>query len=124
MIKQTSALFVSILTELINLSFNTDIFSINSYLSSRYQTVIDSKGGISAWKLVTSGVPQGSVLGPLLFALFINDLPQVLQHSDHKLYADDTQIFLYCLPTQIHDAINNLQQDSTAVAQWAAENGL
>ena len=50
-------------------------------------------GTFSKWVEVTSGVPQGSVLGPLLFLLFINDLPNSL-NSNVKLFADDSA--MYC----------------------------
>jgi hypothetical protein len=49
-------------------------------------------GSTSDWKEVTSGIPQGSVLGPLLFILFINDLPDGIK-SDVCLFSDDTKIF-------------------------------
>ena len=61
-----------------------------SYLSERYQAVRDDAGNISAWTRITTGVPQGSVLGPLLFSIFINDLPLCLENSRHMIFADDT----------------------------------
>ena len=64
-----------------------------SYLGNRLQrVVIDGKS--SDWLPVTSGVPQGSLLGPALFVLFINDMPSVLSHSSTlALFADDAKCF-------------------------------
>ena len=95
-----------------------------SYLSGRHQAVRDDHGNISAWAQVTTGVPQGSVLGPLLFSIFINDLPSCLEHSRHMIFADDTQIYHSFFPSDLIEGIAALSRDATAVADWAAANGL
>ena len=71
-----------------------------------------------------SGVPQGSVLGPLLFIIFINDLPQVLRHSRHMIYADDIQIYHHCHANDILHGLAAIQSDAQAVSEWAKANGL
>ena len=58
-----------------------------SFLDNRYQRVL-LNGRNSHWELIKAGVPQGSILGPLLFLIYINDLPKNLI-SDVKLYVDD-----------------------------------
>ena len=63
---------------------------LESYLSNRKKYV--SVNGCSSEELV-HGVPQGSVLGPLLFLIFINDLPNVSKHLTFYLFADDTNIY-------------------------------
>ena len=51
-------------------------------------------GEVSQWNDVKRGVPQGSILGPLLFNVFVNDLPDIVEHSTINLYADDTTIYV------------------------------
>lgn len=75
--------------------FNT---LIKSYLHNRYQKVQIKKDLInycSEWKLITDGVPQGSILGPLFFLLYINDLPNLISEvSTPILFADDTSLII------------------------------
>ena len=65
---------------------------ITSFLSDRVQFV-KINNSMSKYLDVTSGVPQGSVLGPTLFIYFINDLPNIIKHSKVKVFADDTKIY-------------------------------
>ena len=64
---------------------------LENYLSERSQRVL-LNGQTSSWRPVLAGVPQGSILGPLLFLIYINDLPDELK-SNAKLFADDTSLF-------------------------------
>ena len=64
---------------------------IQSFLDNKHQVVLN--GQSSKWSLVEAGLPQGTILGPLLFLVYINDLPQGLR-CNAKLFADDTSLFL------------------------------
>ena len=68
-----------------------ELLNLRNYLHERNQRVV-LNGQISSWELIKSGVPQGSVLGPLLFLIYINDLPDNIQ-STCKIFADDTSLF-------------------------------
>ena len=86
------------------------------FLSDRLQCVVVN-GSYSNWSNVSSGVPQGTVLGPVLFLLYINDLPTGIS-SDVRLVADDTVLFQQiCCPDDHH----RLQHDLHQVEQWAAK---
>ena len=64
---------------------------IKDFLTNRKQHIC-VRGSYSSWCNVTSGVPQGSVLGPILFIIYVNDLPEVVQ-SKLWMFADDTKIY-------------------------------
>ena len=91
------------------------------YLSGRTQRVV-VEGVASRWSPVTSGVPQGSILGPLLFIIFINDLPDVVQHgTETAMYADDTKLQHKITST---DDCKCLQQSLTNLNSWSTQNNI
>ena len=91
---------------------------VQSFLTNRTQQVL-LEGNMSSPINVTSGVPQGSVLGPLLFLIYINDLPDYIQNnSTVKMFADDT--IIYHSITNQQDT-NALQEDLDALQRWESD---
>ena len=87
----------------------------NNYISQRTQAVyID--GEYSPEYLVTTGVPQGSLLGPLLFVIYFNDFPDCLTHSKVIMYADDTVIYVAHKDLKVIET--TLNQDFVEIADY------
>ena len=85
-------------------------------LTNRKQRVV-VKGAHSKWLPVYSGVPQGSVIGPLLFLVYINDLLDGI-HSNGKLFADDAKLYRRL---RGEDDSKALQEDIDKLQEWSHE---
>ena len=92
-----------------------------SYLGNRFQRV-KIGDAYSTWLSLCKGGPQGSVLGPLLFNIFLNDLLLLPTNSNINSYADDTQLFLHGLNRTTTQTI--LQSDLPLISDWFQANGM
>lgn len=98
-----------------------------SYLLNRYQYIcLDTSSGrtISSKRLLLSGVPQGSILGPLLFNVYTADLPQVIKYSSMHMYADDVQLYLSFDILATEEAQAKINYDLNRIRNWTLQNSL
>ena len=93
----------------------------SSYLSDRRQ-LVQINNDFSDREVITCGVPQGSILGPLLFLLFVNDLPLCTSNVITDLYADDTT--LYDINRSVSVIEHNLSAAVKDVSTWSKQNGM
>ena len=92
---------------------------IFSYLSQRKQRV-KINGSFSGWKTMSVGVPQGPVMGPLLFNIYINDMLMFISNSQICNYADDTT--LYVIEQDMQQTIKTLERDVVIMGEWFKNN--
>jgi hypothetical protein len=110
-----------LINKLLTMGFPTSIVAwIRSFLENRSHCVKINRYH-SSYRDAPSGVPQGAVLSPLLFAIFVNDLPSVVQHSKVVMYADDVKIY----KSINSDADSKeFQADINSVFDWLSNNGM
>ena len=104
-----------LLYKLKSMGISGELYNLENYLSDRFQRVL-LNGQASSWRPVLAGVPQGSILGPLLFLIYINDLPNELK-SNAKLFADDTSLFT--IVQDKTESANILSNDLSEISKWA-----
>ena len=110
-----------LLAKLQRYGFSPQILAwLKSFLVDRTQSVV-LNGKHSIISKILSGVPQGTVLGPILFILFINDLQGCVKHSKVSFFADDTRISKQISSEQ---DVPLLQQDLDNVIQWSKRNNM
>ena len=94
-----------------------------SYLSSRYQ-VVRINTTLSTKLPISSGIPQGSILGPLLFNIYVNDLPSVPENCSSQCYVDDTKLLVSFQLHDQHEAIAKMNEDLLSIRNWCFNNQL
>ena len=93
------------------------------YLSERCQRVVTNTDE-STWGKIFNGVPQGSVLGPLLFSILISDISKCIDVCKYHLYADDTQLYHHSSVNSLGDAIPLINHELNSIATFSKNNGL
>ena len=96
-----------------------------SYLSDREQVVL-MQNVSSDPSILQCGVPQGSVLGPLLFSVYTSTLGNLLRHSnvDYHLYADDTQVYIAVSPEELNEGVAKMEDCIRLVRSWMSHHHL
>ena len=105
-----------------NMSKNT-LKLIASYLTERQQYVqIDDK--LSTSEQITFGVPQGSILGPILFNIYVSDMNKNCDNCTCTQFADDSNMYKSCKPAKIVNTIKDLESTLKEICKWSENKNL
>ena len=113
-----------LVTKLLSLGFGDMALNwVGSYLSDRYQRV-KSNGKFSDYSHIKNGVPQGSILGPLLFTVLVADFGKCLNSVDFHQYADDVQCYIGSKLNNIPQTVHKINVDMDNMSKYSTANGL
>ena len=113
-----------LLTKLKSMGFHgTTLNWIGSYLAGRVQKV-KSNGQYSDWNSLSNGVPQGSILGPLLFTVLVSDFASSLNYTSFHQYADDVQVKKSSKVINVQNAIKDINSELKNISNYSISNGL
>jgi len=104
--------------------YGIDTEWFESYLTYRCQLVKGPNNEYSHVQFTIQGCPQGSVLGSLIFNIYINDLPLVVRYCICILFADDTQLIISGYPKDLKSMIAKLEEDLKNILTWMKQNGM
>lgn len=114
-----------LLVKMKQLGFSLSALSwFESYLTNRLQQVCLDKNLFSLWSLICTGVPQGSVLGPLLYLLYVNDISKIFKNGKVRLYADDLQYYITFKTGYHNEAVLRAGEDTTNLVKYASYHNL
>ena len=78
----------------------------------------------SVFQKVDNAIPQGSILGPVLFTVYINDLLAVSKHCQSACYVDDSKLFLKFKTSELYNAVSAVNSDLNRICMWCCHNSL
>ena len=102
---------------------SASLYWFNSYMTGRYQRV-RLQDATSKSLPLTHGVPQGSILGPVLLTVYVNDLLSVPAHCKSVCYVDDCKLYLSFPLSDIANAIDHANEDLRSICTWCCRNSL
>ncbi len=113
-----------LLAKLKSLGFSSNALEwFGSYLYGRSQKVVYELQE-SKWQTINNGVPQGSILGPLLFIIMVSDISKFLNDINYHLYADDTQLYHHSSLQALPDSIADVNHELSGVYTFSNKNAL